>query len=220
MEKLDFYYKHPTTIQVSGPTRCGKTRLVRHMLEKQLIQPFATRIILVYSEWQPDYKNIHHLYPPIEFQHGWRDEIFETLCPKQRNIIILDDQISSASSSKTVADLFTRGSHHRNLTVIYLVQNVYNHGKSQRTISLNSHYSVVFRNGRDAFQFRTMSYQIGPSDARWLLDAFTDATSKPYGYLVLDHHPSTPEDNTVVKNILPGEQLTYYINNHPKLTRK
>ena len=54
MEKLDFYFKHPTTIQVSGPTRCGKTRLVRNILEKQIIQPFANRIILVYSEWQPD----------------------------------------------------------------------------------------------------------------------------------------------------------------------
>ena len=118
------------------------------------------------------------------------------------------------------ANLFTRGSHHRNLTVIYLVQNVYNHGKCQRTISLNSHYSVVFCNGRDASQFRTMAYQICPSDARWLLDAFTNATSKPYGYLVLDHHPSTPEDHTVVTNILPGEQLTYYINKHPKLTSK
>ena len=52
---LDFYFKHPTTIQVSGPTRCGKTRFVRCILEEQLIQPFATRIIWVFSEWQPDY---------------------------------------------------------------------------------------------------------------------------------------------------------------------
>ena len=150
------------------------------MLENQLIQPFANMIISIYSEWQPDYKNIHHLYPEIEFKHGWRDEIFDTLCPKQRNIIILDDQMGSASSSQTVADLFTKGSHHRNLTVIYLIQNVYNHGKSQPTILLNSQYSVVFRNGREASQFCTMAYQICPSEARWLLDAFTDATSKPY----------------------------------------
>ena len=121
-----------------------------------------------------------------------------------------------ASSSQSVADLFTSGSHHRNLTVIYLVQNVYNHGKSQRTISLNSHYSVVFRNSRDASQFCTMAYQICSSDARWLVDAFTNAMSKPYGYLVLDHHPSTPDDQNVVTNIFPGEQLTYYIKSLPQ----
>ena len=52
---MDFYFKHPTTIQISGSTGCGKTWSVRRILEEQLIQPFPTRIIWVYSEWQPDY---------------------------------------------------------------------------------------------------------------------------------------------------------------------
>ena len=122
-----------------------------------------------------------------------------------------------ASLSTSVADLFTKGTHHRNLTVIYLVQNVYNQGKSRRTKSPNSHYSVVFRNGRDASQFRTMAYQIYQNEGKWLFNACTNATSKPYGYLVLDHYPSTPEDQMVVTNILPGDQLAYYINSHAKV---
>ena len=158
-------------------------------------------------------------YPGIQFEKGWRDDIFDSLSPYQRNILVLDDQMVVASSSKFVADLFTKESHHKNLTVINLVQNVYNQSKRQRTISLNSHYSVVFRNGRDALQFRTMAYQICPRDAQWLVDAFTDATSEPYGYLVLDHHPSTLEDQTIVTNIFPGEQLIYYINSHTKVKR-
>ena len=120
-----------------------------------------------------------------------------------------------ASLSKSVADLFTKGSHHKTLKVIYLVQNVYNQGKSQRIISLNSLYSVVFRNGRDASQFRTKAYQLCPSDGQWLVDAFTDATSKDYGYLVLGHHPSTPKDQTVVTNFCSNKKLTYYINSYP-----
>ena len=124
-----------------------------------------------------------------------------------------------ASSSKSVADLFTKRSHHRNLTVIYLVQNVYNQVKSLRTISLDSHYSVLFRNGREASQFRPMAYQICARDGQWLEDAFTDATSEPYGYLVLDYYPSTPEDQTVVTNICPREQLIYYKNSHTKVKR-
>ena len=96
---------------------------------------------------------------------------------------------------------------------------MYNQGKIQKTISLNSHYSVVFRNGRDASQFRTMAYQICPNDGKWLVDSFTDGTSKPYKYLVLDHNPSTPEDQTFVTNILPGKQLTYYIYSYAKVKR-
>ena len=112
-----------------------------------------------------------------------------------------------------------KGSQNRNLTVIYLVQNVYNHGKSQRTISLNSRYNVVFRNGRDASDFRTMAYKICPNDRKWLVDSFTDATSKPYAYLDLDHNPSTHADQRVVTNILPGDQLTDYINSNAKVRR-
>ena len=131
MDPLDFYFKHPTIIQVSGPTRCGKTILVSRILKEQLIQPFSTRIIWVFGEWQPDYDIIRERYPSIEFEKDWRDEIFDSLSPEQRDILVLDDQICVASSSASVADLFTKGSHHRNLTVIYLVPNVYNQDKSQ-----------------------------------------------------------------------------------------
>ena len=38
-----------------------------------------------------------------------------------------------------------------------------------------------------------------------------DASSQHYVYLILDHHPLTSENQTVVTNILLNEQLTYYI---------
>ena len=62
-----------------------------------------------------------------------------------------------------------------------------------------------------------MAYQICPNDDKWLIDSLTYATSKALGYLVLDHHLSKPENQTVVTNILSGEQLIYYINSHAKL---
>ena len=88
MDSLDFYFKHSITIQVSGRIRCDKTRLVRRILEEQLIQPFATRIIWVHSEYQPDYDMIRERYPGIEFEKGWRDDIFYSLTPEQRNILV------------------------------------------------------------------------------------------------------------------------------------
>ena len=99
MDPLDFHFKHPTTIQVSGPTQCGKTRFVRRILEEQLIQPFATHIIWVFSEWQPDYDMIRVRYPGIEIEKGWRVKIFDSISPEQHNILVLDDQMGVASSS-------------------------------------------------------------------------------------------------------------------------
>ena len=62
----------------------------------------------MYSEWQPDYDMICKQYPGIEFEKEWRDEIFYLLSPEQRNILVLDDQMGVASSSTSVADLFTK----------------------------------------------------------------------------------------------------------------
>ena len=70
---------------------------------------------------------------------------------------------------------------------------------------------------RSSALWRTKYVQITVSS---LLIFLMDATSKPYGYLVLDHYPSTPENQTIVTNILPGEQLTYYTNSHAKVKRQ
>ena len=85
MSNLDFYFKHPTTIQVSGPTLCGKTRLVLRILEEQLVQLFPTRIIWVFSEWKPDYEQARALYPHIEFVRGWSDELYKSLRQDEKN---------------------------------------------------------------------------------------------------------------------------------------
>jgi hypothetical protein len=210
MSTLDFSFKHPTTIQVSGPTQCGKTRLVLNILKYQLIQPFPTRIIWVYSEPQFDYYEAAKMYPHIEFEQGWNDDIYPRINHNERNLLIIDDQMEEAGSTKTLKNLFTKGSHHKNLTIMYLLQNMYNSGSSQRTASLNTHYNVVFKNPRDASQFRCMASQMHPGDFYWLINAFNDATSRPYGYLVLDHHPQSDDDQRVVTNILPGETITFY----------
>lgn len=209
----DFYFKHPTTIQISGPTGCGKTFFVRRMLIERLIDPFPTRIIWVYSEWQDDYDMVRANLPHIEFIEGWREDIYTSIQPDERNLLILDDQMDEAGDSKTLAKLFTKGSHHRNLTIIYLVQNVFNQTKSQRTVSLNSHYNVVFRNKRDTSQFRTLAYQMCPENGRWLLDVFNYCTRRPHGYLILDLHPTTDEEDSVLTNIFIGERLTFYQEN-------
>ena len=118
--------------------------------------------------------------------------------------------MSEASDTKSLAKLFTKGSHHRNVTILYLVQNMFDQGKSSRTVSLNSHYTVVFRNLRDQSQFRTMARQLLPKNSQWLIDAFTDATLRPFGYLVIDNSPQCDPVFRFRTNILRGEVPTVY----------
>ena len=58
-----------------------------------------------------------------------------------------------------------------------------------RTISLNTHYMVMFKNPRDATQIRTLACQMYPEKPRFLTDAYRDATSMPYGYLLVNLRP-------------------------------
>ena len=67
----------------------------------------------------------------------------------KRNFIVFDDKMIDASKDKRIVNFFNRGSHNRNLSVIYIVQNLFHQGKGSRSISLNSHYLVLFKNPRD-----------------------------------------------------------------------
>ena len=96
---------------------------------------------------------------------------------------------------------------------------MYNQGRRKKTISLNSHNSLVFRNGREASEFRTMAYQISPSNGQLLVTVFTNATSKPCVYVVLKDYRSTPENKTVATNIHHVEQHNYHINSNSNVKR-
>ena len=67
-------------------------------------------------------------------------------------------------------------SHHRNTSVLYFVQNLFPKNKESRTISLNSHYMVVFKNPRDASQMSHLARQMYPGRVQFVQEAFKDAT--------------------------------------------
>lgn len=85
-----------------------------------------------------------------------------------------------------VIDLFTKGSHHYNISVIFVTQNIFNQGRGRRDISLNAHYIVCFKSPRDKLQIRHLARQIHPEKPEFIQEAYNDATSKPYGYLLFD----------------------------------
>ena len=96
-----------------------------------------------------------------------------------------------------------------NTSVLYLVQNLFPKNKESRTISLNSQYMVVFKNPRDASQMSHLARQMYPGHARFMQQAFKDATSVPYGYLLVDLKHDTPEDMRLRTAIFPDDGVQY-----------
>jgi hypothetical protein len=99
--------------------------------------------------------------------------------------------------------LFVQGSHHRSITTMYLVQNLFDKSKEHRTISLNAQYMVIYKNPRDSAQIEFLGRQMYPNDKGFLAQAFADATNRsPYSYLLLDLRPETPNYMRVKTNVV------------------
>ena len=192
-------------MMVAASTGGGKTWLGKNLLEnrRQWISPAAQRIIWIYGQWQPLYAKMQRIIPGREFVKGIpaiiEDEQF--LYPAIRNLIVIDDLMSEASNDKRICGLFTKGSHHRNLSVICLVQNLYYQGKESHIMSLNSQYLVLFNNPRDQQQVMVLARQMYRGQSEKLLNAYKMATSKPYGYLAIDLKPDTLNDKCHWPNV-------------------
>jgi len=197
--------QHPFTAIVAGPTGCGKTYFVFRLVENasRMIEPPPVEIWYCYGEFQP----LFGRYPAIKFHEGLPD--ITKLDGRKPILLIIDDLMSETNDA--VSNLFTKGSHHRNVSVLYLTQNLFHKNKHMRTISLNSHYMVLFKNPRDAGQFAILARQMYPSGSKFAEEAYRDATERPFGYLFVDLKPQQHEDYRLRTIIFPVENHSVYV---------
>ena len=120
------------------------------------------------------------------------------------DIIIVDD-LMSKSNDQTLCDLFTRGSHHLNFSIIFVTQNIFGKGKFMREINLNSHYAIFMKSPRAIAQIQTFGHQLFLKRSHFLVEAFNDATKSNFGYLIIDSHPRANSQLRVRTNIFPVE---------------
>ena len=73
-------------------------------------------------------------------------------------LVIFHDLLNDVYS-KQMCDLFTNGSHHRNISVILITQNLLHQGRYCTDISLNAKYLVLLNNVRDKNQFMFLARQ-------------------------------------------------------------
>jgi len=190
-----------------GPTGCGKTAWVLRLIDniREMIEPVSRRIWYYYGEYQRALNN----YASVHFEEGLpqpSDEVFDGSEP---SMIVVYDHMSDIN--QVVADIFTKISHHRNLSVLRLTQNLFDRNKHARTISLNAHYLVLFKNLRDAGQFSILARQMYPSSWKFAEKAYRDATERPFGYLFVDFKPQQGERCRLRTNVFPGEMQYVYV---------
>ena len=192
-------WQHPFNAIVAGPSGSGKTYFVLKFIENanRVIDPPPRKILYCYGAYQ----DIFNKLPQVEFHEGLPGHT--ALTP--RTLVIIDDLMSEAD--QRVTDIFTKHSHHRDVSVMFLTQNIFY--KGARTMSLNAHYLVLFKNPRDASQITFLSRQIFPLESKFMIEAYKDATSNPYTYLVIDLKPATDDKMRLRSGVFPDD--THYV---------
>src|SRR5215469_9242403 len=153
---MDPTWKHPFSVIVTGPSGSGKTQFALRLIDniKEMVSPSIEKILWCYGVYQ----DIFDKFPNIEFHEGLPDlSIFDG---KHRTLLILDDLMQETDAR--VTQIFTKLSHHKNLSVLYLTQNLFFKGQHTRTISLNANYIILFKNVRDATQIANLARQMFP----------------------------------------------------------
>lgn len=202
---------------VSGASSSGKTTWVKNLLtlKSKLFTEEPAKVILFYKVMQDIYLemettglvneliNINEHFPTldeiVEIVHGYKD--------KGGSLLIFDDTMTDINPD--FEQLFCNISHHENASIIFLTQNLFYRNKSFRTMSLNCHYMVLMKNDRDKQQTSILAKQFSPTNNAFIVQAFADATKKPYSYLLLDFKSSTPQNLRVRTNIFEFPCIAY-----------
>ena len=188
-------FEHPFCMMVAGPSRSGKTYWVAKLLmtKDKRIHPTPDRIVYCYRHWQKLYTKLRMHDPAIRWHQGLPSSVF--MDKLEDTIVVVDDLMDVGMNDPMLMSMFTEGSHHKNISVIFIVQNLLHQGRKSRSLNLNAQYLVLYKNPRDMRQIKTIAQQMYPTDWKRFLAYFEMETSRPYGKVIIDLHPNTDEKN-------------------------
>ena len=214
----------PSFTIVAGPSGSGKTLLTASIIRARngmYTQP-VEKVLFCYKTYQQVYADLeaelgdeivfYQGLPPLEYILQFTTNSASS-DRKSQVLLVFDDMQSAALDSKLMCDLAQIYSHHRNASVLLLLQNLYAQARQARCIQLSAHYIIAFRNIRDKVQLSYLSRQIFPGRSSLLSDVIDDiAKHHRYPYILLDLSPHTENEQYRIRTrILPHELTEVYL---------
>lgn len=193
---------------ICGMSNSGKTCLVKDIIEHSgvLFEHKPDKILFIFKHWQSIYESIESQNSNVKFsnQIPEEDELMSHINGSKHSMIICDDMMAELCSNSFILSLFTRLSHHLNISTILLLQSHTIPNKFSSILNKNCHYTILMRSPRDAYAIRTIGLQL--NDYKKLMSAYKDATScLPFTYLLIDCHPKSDVKMRYKSKILPTD---------------
>ena len=197
---VDLRLKCPFSMIVCGASNCGKTTWVYNLLKKRhnIFNSNIGKIVWFYKIWQNSYeqnKDLISQYIQGMCTMEWLENNSEP------NMTVVIDDMAMETTADT-AKIFTAGSHHFKVNVIFITQNLFPKNRFFRDISLNTTYLILFKNVVDKMQIKTFAVRYMPGNSKTFMAIYNNATSKPHSYLLLDNHQETEENYRILSNYL------------------
>ena len=183
--------KNRVFISLNGHSETGKTQLIYNWLKIGTLQPTFDNIYFFYQHSQPLYNVMQKKIENLEFVQGVN---FEFIDSRKNNgtkyLLFFDDSCEEICYSKDFVDI-AAGGRHRGLSTIYIKHNFFHQSKLGRDVELQNTAIVLFKSPRAVIQVTTLSTQLGLGTE--LVDWYRDASSVPFGHLLIDLSPRTDD---------------------------
>lgn len=194
-EVFDARIKTPFSLIVAGPSNCGKTTFVSRLIanENNIIDKPFDYILWFYGEKTEKNKYLKN-DDRIRFIHGLPDSFDSFISPSSNGLAVFDDLMMECSNNKLITQFFTRRSHHENISVIFITQNLFYEGKERKNFARNATYLTIFNSPLDQTIAYSLAPKLMPRKQKTFMEIYNHAVNKPHGYLFIDGHQSTPKN--------------------------
>ena len=179
-----------------------------------MFNPAPVRKLLFYRQKQPIYDEWSQSGLLDEMSEGMPDknDLLARLSEYKDNggcLIFFDDMSSLVQNyEEDFVHYWTVVSHHYNVSFFLVLHSLFS--PALRMLSLNTHRFFLTKSPRDVSQVRTLASQAFPGRSSFVVHAYEDATSRQYGFLILDFSPNCNSKLRVVANIFGEEPPSTY----------
>lgn len=203
----DMLLKTPFTMLAVGSSGAGKTTFIERLISQAHSAMDRPLSEVYYFYNSPTFDNLGRLDNVTYIQGMPTKDWVETNLPppderrKKVPLVVIDD--FGNSMNMDTASLFTVTSHHSDINIICVVHTLFNSkNPAYKIMNDNCKYLVIFKQPRNLFIASLLAKQMDPQKNRRFVAIFKEATERPFSYLLIDLHQTTPEKYRLRSNVL------------------
>ena len=205
-EIFDSKLEKPFRLIIGGGSGTGKTTVLKQLVDKSHFSSPFDKIVYCYPDYLEEVPT--EFDQIVEYRPGLCDLQYCSSLPRN-SLIIYDDMMNECGNSSDVMKLFSVIARKRNLSIIFIVQNIYDNSKQFRNIRLNATGFILFKfyAACDVTKRILRDLGIQPLLPKRLLD---DIYAKRFAYIFINVHPQRHSEFITVRGNIFDPYFTVF----------